>query len=315
MGKEDKALFEIDRAIKVVLRLYPEKCLDLFFGKDRQVVFQGVEDPQINISERRADKIWLVSEHGREGALHIEAILEPKKSELANFYIKNALLEASLKRPVITVLVYLEKGRHQTFPYVYERSVGLFKNIQTFACVLLWEYRDRILTGEFKEFAPLLSLLEDDPDASILDKEKDLIAQFPEDERRELMGAAILVACRKFHDEFVRQIFKEQLPMVKEISFVREWLEESEKKGLEKGLVKGLETGMEKGMEKGMQQAIATVVSAKFGETGRALIERAQQVVHLEALEKILAQLAKAPNISEAERILNEIELQSGIKN
>jgi hypothetical protein len=231
MTKEEQTLFEIDRAIKVVFRLYPEKCLDLFFGKDRQVVFQGVEDPQINLPERRADKVWLVSEQGRDGALHIEAILEPKKSELANFYVKNALLEAVLKRPVITVLVYLEKGRYQTFPNTYERSVGLFKNAYIFACVLLWEYKDRILSGEFKEFAPLLSLLVDNPQPSILEKAKELIAQFPDEEKRELMGVAILVACRNFHDELVRQIFKEQLPMVKEISFVREWLEESEQKG------------------------------------------------------------------------------------
>jgi len=235
MEKEDKTLFGIDRAIKVVLRLYPEKCLDLFFGKDRQVVFQGVEDPQINISERRADKVWLVSEQGRDGALHIEAILEPKKSELANFYVKNALLEAVLKRPVITVLVYLEKGRYETFPYTYERSVGLFQNVYIFACVLLWKYRNRILSGEYKEFAPLLSLLEDKPTVSTLEKEKELIAQFPEEEQRELMGVAILVACRKFEDEFVRQIFKEKLPMVKEISFVREWIEEGEQKGEQKG--------------------------------------------------------------------------------
>jgi hypothetical protein len=55
-------MFEIDRAIKVLLGNYPEKCLDLFFGHDREVVFQGVEDPQINIPERRADKVWLVKE-------------------------------------------------------------------------------------------------------------------------------------------------------------------------------------------------------------------------------------------------------------
>jgi len=235
MAKEGKTLFDIDRAIKVALRLYPEKCLDLFFGKERQVIFQGVEDPQINIAERRADKVWLVSEHGQDGALHIEAILEPKKSELPGFYVKNALLEAVLKRPVITVLVYLEKGKYETFPNAYERSIGLFKNTYIFASILLWEYLECILSGEYKEFAPLVSLLEENPTVDTLEKEKELIAQLPEEEQPELMGVAILVACRKFKDELVRQIFKEKLPMVKEISFVREWIEEGEQKGREEG--------------------------------------------------------------------------------
>ena len=276
MEKEDKTPFGIDRAIKVVLRLYPEKCLDLFFGKDRQVVFQGVEDPQINISERRADKVWLVSEQGRDGALHIEAILEPKKSELANFYVKNALLEAVLKRPVITVLVYLERGRYETFPYIYERRVGLFKNVYIFACVLLWEYRDRILSGEHKEFAPLLSLLEDTPTVSTLEKEKELIAQLPEEEQPELMGVAILVACRKFKDEVVRQIFKEKLPMVKEISFVREWLEESEQKGRDEGkrsLLHALLTKKFGTLSSELQEQINQLSGAKLENLSLAILD------------------------------------------
>jgi len=276
MEKEDKILFGIDRAIKVVLRLCPEKCLDLFFGKDRQVIFQGVEDPQINIPERRADKVWLVSEQGRDGALHIEAILEPKKSELANFYVKNTLLEAILKRPVITALVYLEKGRYETFPFTYERGVGLFKNAYIFASVLLWEYRDRILSGEYKEFAPLLSLLEDKPDPSILEKEKELIAQFPDEEMRELMGVAILVACRKFENEFVRQIFKEQLPMVKEISFVREWIEEGEQKGRDEGkrsLLHALLTKKFGALSLGLQDQINQLSGTKLDNLSLAIFD------------------------------------------
>jgi hypothetical protein len=111
-------MFEIDRAVKVLLSKYPEKFLDLFFGQKRGVVFQGVEDPQINIPERRADKVWLISDHGKNVAVHLEAMLEPKQSELGNFKTKNALLEEALKRPVVTVILYLEKGKYETFPYI-----------------------------------------------------------------------------------------------------------------------------------------------------------------------------------------------------
>jgi hypothetical protein len=69
--------------------------------------------------------------------------------------------------------------------------------------------------------------------------------------------------------------------------------------------------GMEKGQKIAMQQAIATVISSKFGKSGRSLIERSRQVASLEIMEKMLARLAQSPNLSEAAKVLDEIELQS----
>ncbi|MDZ7362038.1 MAG: DUF4351 domain-containing protein [candidate division KSB1 bacterium] len=255
-------MFEIDRAVKALLSKYPEKCLDLFFGQKRSVVFQGVEDPQINIPERRADKVWLISDHGRNVAVHIEAMLEPKRRELGNFKTKNALLEEALKRPVVTVILYLEKGKYETFPYIYETQAGLLKNSHVFARILLWEHKDRILSGKLKELAPFLSLFEDKPKVSLLEREKELIAQFPDEQRRELMGVAILVACRKFQEELVREIFKEQLPMVKEISFVREWLEDSEQKG----------------RQEGKRALLLTLLAKKFGKLSPQLQKQIRQL-------------------------------------
>jgi hypothetical protein len=60
-----------------------------------------------------------------------------------------------------------------------------------------------------------------------------------------------------------------------------------------------------------MQQAVATVISAKFGKPGRPLIERSRQVASLEVLEKMLAKLARSLNLSEAAKVMDEIELQS----
>jgi hypothetical protein len=85
----------------------------------------------------------------------------------------------------------------------------------------------------------------------------------------------------------------------------------AERIGLEKGLEKGLERGMEKGQKAAMQQAIATVILAKFGKPGRPLIERSRQVASLKILERMLARLAKSQNLSEAAKVLDEIELPS----
>jgi len=233
MTKEDKPMFEIDRAVKVFFGRYAEKCLDWFFGQDRQVVFQGVEDPQINIPERRADKVWLVADQGKDAVIHVEAMPEPKTSELPNFNTKAALLQEILKRPVVTVIVYLEKGEHKTFPHSFETQAGALKNIHIFASILMWEYKDRILSGEYKEFAPFPVLCEDEPNEERLDQAKHLISQVAdENERKNLYSLAIMVAYRKFKDrEFLRKKFMEQRDMTKESDFLIDWLEESEQKG------------------------------------------------------------------------------------
>lgn len=272
MAQEAKPMFEIDRAAKVLFGRFAEKALDLFFGEDHQVIFQGVEDPQINIPERRADKVWLVADQGKDAVIHIEIMLEPKASELPNFNTKAALLQEILKRPVVTVIVYLEKGKYETFPYSYESQAGSLKNTHVFACILLWEYKDRILSGEFKEFAPFLVLCEDEPNETLLDRAKQLIMQVADEkERRDLFGLAVMVAYRKFRNrDFLRAKFKEQEAMIKESDFVIDWLEEREQKGLEKGL--------EKGREEGKKQLLLALLEKKLGALNLELQEQIDQL-------------------------------------
>jgi predicted transposase YdaD len=187
----------------------------------------------------------LISDHGKNVAVHIEAMLEPKQRELGNFKTKNALLEETLKRPVVTVILYLEKGKYETFPYIYETQAGLLKNSHVFARILLWEHKDRILSGELKELAPFLQLCEDEPDEILIERTKQLIKQTADaNERSNLLGVAILVAYRKYKDKFrdkeeskkfVKEKFKEEYAMLKESDFITDWLEESEQKGREEG--------------------------------------------------------------------------------
>jgi len=299
MEMEDKTAFEIDRAIKVLLGWHPEKCLDLILGRDHQVVFQGVEDPQINIAERRADKVWLVAEQGRGAVMHVEAMLEPKTSELPNFNTKAALLREVLKRPVVTVIIYLEKGRYETFPYMYETQTGALKNTHVFARILLWEYKDRILRGEFIEFAPFLVLCEDEPNVSLLDRTVQLISQVADEKKRKnLFSLAVMVAYRKFRDkEFLRKKFQEQRTMTQESDFLIDWLEEREQKGRE--------TGRETGREEGKRVLLLALLTKKFGALSFELQEQINQLSG-----------AKLDNLSLALLDLNNLkELEAWLEN
>jgi hypothetical protein len=276
MTKEEQTQFEIDRAVKVLLREHPETFLDLFFGRDRNVVFQGVEDPQINIPERRADKVWLVADQGKDAALHIEAMLEPDKRELGNFKTKNALLEEALKRPVVTIIVYLEKGGYETFPYTYETQAGSFKNTLIFARILIWEHKERISNGELKELAPFPLLCEDELSDTAIENVKKLIYQVPDErERRNLFSVAYMVAYRKAKDRFpdkdqrkayVKEKFKEEYDMLKESDSLIDWLEEREQQGLKKG------------REEGKKLLLLALLAKKFGALSPELQEQVNQL-------------------------------------
>jgi predicted transposase YdaD len=258
---------EIDYAIKTVCEAFPNCLLDLFYGRERKVVLKNVEDAQIQIPEHRADKIWRVEEEGQEGFLVLEAITVPDKRVLRRFNLKNAALQVHFELPVITVLVYVERGKYATFPPGYEQSFGGLRNQHGFERVLLWEHADRIRNGELKELAPFLPLFEDDPDPQILEAERQLIEAIPNTERQvELKAVAALVATRKFQDELIKQTLKLEVPMTREIresSIFKDLFGEARIEALAEGHAEGQTVG-----ERKRQTEIAQKMLAKGFEAG-----------------------------------------------
>ncbi len=71
--------------------------------------------------------------------------------------------------------------------------------------------------------------------------------------------------------------------------------------------------GMERGIEKGvasMHHVIVSMIKTKFGESGSPLIERAQHVKHLPALEELSEKIMQAQNLAEAMQVLDELEMR-----
>jgi predicted transposase YdaD len=111
----------------------------------------------------------------------------------------------------------------------------------TCSTILLWEHETRILSGELKEFAPFLPLLHRRRDPRIIKVQKMLLAQLSDPELREdLTAAAILVDIRAFGTKVVLSEFtKKELSMLKDTSFVQDWLTESLQKGKLEGKLEG----------------------------------------------------------------------------
>ncbi len=233
-------MFELDRALKILAARYPHVFHKLLFSDNPDVQFEKVEDSVINVAEHRSDKIFRFLEKEQQKIVSLEFITQPNKGDLFRFHAKNGLLSASYLVEVITVIVYLERGDYRTFPNEYIAKVGSATNRTEFSRILLWEYKERIRSGEFKELAPLLVLFEEKPTEKTILEEKALIKTLKDErEQSDLLAVAIMVAFRKFKDQIVKELFYEEYNMLKESTFVKEWLEESWEKGLAEGSRKG----------------------------------------------------------------------------
>ncbi len=232
---------EIDHAIKTLLTRNPDSILDLAFGNRRTIKLKGLADSQINIPELRTDKTLIVEERGKIRYVICEAMLQPKRSKLLSFALKTLGNQYLLKRPSLLVILYLEKGRSASFPDSFENRVGDLTTQFSCSKILLWEHEARILSGELKEFAPFLPLLHKHRDPRIIKTQKRLLMQLSDPELREdLTAAAILVDLRVFGTKTVLAEFTQrELNMLKETSFVQDWLIQREKKGRIEGKQEG----------------------------------------------------------------------------
>lgn len=104
------------------------------------------------------------------------------------------------------------------------------------ACLLLWEYADRIRSGELKELAPLLVLFYDRPSKEVVLEEKKLIHKVKDaQERSDLLALAAMVAFRKFKNGLIKELFYEEYQMMKASNFIEEWIKEGWEKGRREG--------------------------------------------------------------------------------
>ncbi len=266
-------MHELDHAVKVVCAWHPNCFLDLFYGRERKVVLKCVEDAQIPIPEHRADKVWRIYDGAREGCVMLEAITTPDRRDFCRFNLKNAALQINLDLPVITILVYLERGKYATFPDGYEHELGGLSNSHRFARILLWEHEDRIRSGELKELAPFLPLFYTDPEPDILEVENQLLEAVTEPEQRlELKSIGAIIASRHFSEAIIKQYLKLEFPMIRETTIFTEWLDQRYNEGRVEGEVKG----EIKGEIKGKRLLLQKVIEKKFGPWPRELKERLQ---------------------------------------
>ena len=156
----------------------------------------------------------------------------------------------------------------------------------------LWEHRDRIVSGEWPELAPLLVLCEASPTEQTLQQEVELIhnSGLPREVQTELITVAVSVASRRFSLSVLRTIFAEELLMLDEtenltellveLGLAQKWVRDPRISGKmraeveAKAKAEGRSEGRTEGEVKAKREMTLAVLTRRFGDLPDALVER-----------------------------------------
>ena len=227
-----------DRSLKILARDHPEIFLKLILkGNDEAVHVAVRENPEVNLAEKRLDYAFLITmKSGEKLVLLLEFLFLPERGSLRDYYIKHGLMTAISDDPVILVVFYFSEGGSKELESKYAIEAGGLRNSFHFEGVNLNKYKKQIEDGELREFAPFLPILEGRVDERILSEVRSLVLREPDAKKRaNLFSIAITIACRYMDKEILREYFKEEMDMLRQASFVEEWIEEGVQKGIHTG--------------------------------------------------------------------------------
>nr|MDQ2730659.1 hypothetical protein [Armatimonadota bacterium] len=216
-----------DRSVKVLFRNTPDAICRLL-DMDVSPGDIRTDDVSVNVPELRADGLLVLGSpaHPPERGLYLEFQLDyPKRKTVEGWFAKVANLNYQRPYPVSLSVIYLTRGGRKRFPSSYTIH-GAVKNTFTFHVIRLWEYIDRIRHGDLKALAPLLVLCENHPTVETLWEEREIIRGLDVDERQrsELFALSIMVGRKYFTEDILQAVFGEEIPMIKELSFIEEWI-------------------------------------------------------------------------------------------
>jgi len=287
----------IDRTVKALARRYPEPFVKVALGSTEDLTVETIENPEINLPERRLDFVYGLRQEDQEHILHLEFQLEHAADMLERMFIYNALLTATYERPVLSAVIYLERRNYRRLPQEY---VVEFRDqpVHTFPYLVirLWEYTEAIASGELRELAPLLILLTEEKDEKVLARSRELIlASEDEKWRANALSTAITVGRRYFPKELLLKFFREELKMLQEADIVQDWINEGFEKGIEKGKVKAI------------RDDILDVLSERFGVVKKGIGKKLAAIDDPAVLRSLLKKSVKVESLEEFARFLEEI--------
>jgi len=294
--------------LKVLAKEYPSAfirlALDQVGLKEEDWQCQAVENPEVNIPEKRLDYVYRLELEGEALLLHLEFQLRHQPDMPERMFKYSAFLTEALRLPVVPVVVYLERVDYDELPRAYTVKLkGQPVASYTYQVIRLWDRYEAISQGDLRELAPLLPMLADHRDEKVLERTKELILEEKDPKRRaDSLSIALTIAERYFDRETLLRLFREEILMsIKESSFVQEWYNE----GLQKGIEKGRQEGIERGRLEALRADILDVLSERFGQVDADIIQAVNQIEATSTLKSILKMSVKVASLRELKKALN----------
>ena len=284
-----------DRTLKIIARNYTDTLLELIFPDVPVRLLGTLENVELSLPVRPVDFVHRVEYDGTEYILHLEFQFEHKAGFPRRTCICHGALTEQFGLPVMSLALYL-KPRQTPIPNEYVvRLSGRVINRFTYPVVKLWDYVQEIRSGQYRGLAPLLITLVPDPDESVLREERTLIRDEPDDRKRaDLFATAVTIASRYFDKTFLWRFFREELELMREATFVEEWILEGIEQGVEQGVEQGIEQGLQIGQVQGAQHAhrdnILQTLRARFRlsqQEEKPLVEQLETIDSLNDLKDL----------------------------
>jgi len=257
-----KKINPYDRSLKILARYHPEIFLSLLIESNEDIEIM-VENPEINLPEKRGDYAWKVRDGQEEAYFIFEFQIKADQDSLKRAFVKCALLHEATELPVIGVILYLKEGSYKDG---YEVEFHGNRNRYLFETIKLWEYKEEIESGKRKELAPFLILMSEHPDDAVLRKEKELIMLVQDEkERADLLSIAMTLAVHVVKESWVKEYFKEEMKMIKTADIVQEWIDE--------GIQKGVQQGIQQGVQQDARDAVIDILEMRFKVVPKSIIK------------------------------------------
>ncbi|HLJ55380.1 MAG TPA: hypothetical protein VKT77_10100 [Chthonomonadaceae bacterium] len=285
----------IDVSVKALFRECPAAALRLA-GLNVAAEDIRVEDANINLPELRADHVFIIPasalgdaerfpEDEPEIGVYLEYQLVPDLTVVRSWFAKCAGLTRQIGAPIVLLVIYLERRDRATFPDRYTVSAGSLVTEFRFTAIRLWEYADRIRSGELAELAPLLVLCEDKPTPATIREEVDVLhrAGLPVGIETDLLGLALRIASRRLPREIIEKLFAEDLAMLREASIIDEWIADGEQRGR---------------MEHA-RAALKKLGAKRFGEPDARVLAAIDAITDQETLDRLLLRVLDVESWSE----------------
>ena len=286
MGPRQINLF--DRVMKILGRHYAESFLKLAFPDTDFQLVGTLENVEITLPDRRADFLHRLRVEGEEYLLHFEFQLQHRTDYPRNVFTFSGGLTDQHQKPTITIVLYLER-RESDPPSEYVVQIGEWVIHRfTYPIIKLWDYTDRICSGELREFAPLLIMLEREKTEAVLHQERELILQETHPQKRaDSLATAVMIASRYFELEWLWEFFGEEVEQMRESGFITDWIEE------------GIQQGLERERQQGKRLILIRLLAAKFGELPQSVTDQIQGMTAEEELDQLGVSILTANSLEE----------------